>query len=182
MNTLIINTPRLTIRLFQPEDAKGYYQLLAHPAVHCFEDEKPNSLQRVEKEIEKISKNNDGSYLAVCLKDSGEFAGSLFGMWEGDTFSACWNFLPRYTGQGLAFEARRAYFDFLFGHMNARRIYAYVEDYNTPSQRLCERLGMRKEGLFKEFISFVNDGKGNPIYENTMQFAILKKEWEDMQK
>ena len=28
-----------------------------------------------------------------------------------------------------------------------------------------------------EFVSFVNDAEGNPIYENTMQWAILKKEW-----
>ena len=57
-----------------------------------------------------------------------------------------------------------------------RRIYAYVEDYNLSSQRLCEKLGMRREGLFKEFVSFVNDEDGVPIYENTMQYAILKKE------
>ena len=28
-----------------------------------------------------------------------------------------------------------------------------------------------------EFVSFINDAKGNPIYENTIQYAILKKEW-----
>lgn len=53
----------------------------------------------------------------------------------------------------------------------------YTEDYNTASQNLCEKLGMRREGLFLEFISFVSDAGGNPIYENTMQYAILKKEW-----
>lgn len=31
--------------------------------------------------------------------------------------------------------------------------------------------------MFIEFVSFVNDAEGNPIYENTMQWAILKKEW-----
>lgn len=31
---------------------------------------------------------------------------------------------------------------------NARRIYCYVDDYNTRSQQLCKRLGMRQEGLF----------------------------------
>ena len=36
---------------------------------------------------------------------------------------------------------------------------------------------MRAEGLFLEFISFKNDTQGMPIYENTMQFAILRKEW-----
>jgi RimJ/RimL family protein N-acetyltransferase len=60
---------------------------------------------------------------------------------------------------------------------NIRRIYAYTEDYNLSSQRLCEKLGMRREGMFMEFVSFVNDEDGVPIYENTMQYAILKKEW-----
>ena len=37
---------------------------------------------------------------------------------------------------------------------------------------------MRQEGLFKEFISFVKNPDGTPHYENTYQYAILKKEWE----
>ena len=36
---------------------------------------------------------------------------------------------------------------------------------------------MRQEGLFKEFISFVNDENGDPVYEDTMEWAILKREW-----
>lgn len=37
---------------------------------------------------------------------------------------------------------------------------------------------MRREGLFLEFISFVKNPDGTPHYENTMQYAVLKKEWE----
>lgn len=40
-----------------------------------------------------------------------------------------------------------------------------------------EKLGFRREGLYKEFVSFVNDEQGNPVYENTYEFAVLKKEW-----
>lgn len=58
-----------------------------------------------------------------------------------------------------------------------RRIYAYTEDYNFSCQRLCEKLGMRREGLFKEFVSFINNPDGSPKYENTIQYAILRKEW-----
>ena len=36
---------------------------------------------------------------------------------------------------------------------------------------------MRQEGLFKEFISFVNNLDGTPHYENTYQYAVLRKEW-----
>ena len=37
---------------------------------------------------------------------------------------------------------------------------------------------MRQEGLFREFVTFVSDADGNPIYENTIQWAILNWEWE----
>ncbi|MEA4832085.1 MAG: GNAT family protein, partial [Oscillospiraceae bacterium] len=53
----------------------------------------------------------------------------------------------------------------------------YTEDYNIACQKLCEKLGMRKEGLFREFVSFANGEDGKPIYENTYQYAILKSEW-----
>ena len=82
-----------------------------------------------------------------------------------------------YHGKGYAFEAAKAFFDYLFHEKGARRIYAYTEDNNLSSQNLCKKLGMRQEGMFMEFVSFVNDAEGNPIYENTMQWAILKKEW-----
>ena len=36
---------------------------------------------------------------------------------------------------------------------------------------------MRREGMFMEFVSFINDANRNPIYENTIQYAVLKKEW-----
>jgi RimJ/RimL family protein N-acetyltransferase len=85
---------------------------------------------------------------------------------------------PDYQGKGYAFEAAKAFFDYLFCRKGARRIYAFTEDYNLSSQKLCRKLGMRQEGLFLEFVAFVNDESGNPIYENTMQWAILKKEWE----
>ena len=51
-----------------------------------------------------------------------------------------------YAGKGCAYEAARAFFDYLFREKGARRIYAYTEDDNLPSQRLCERLGMRWRG------------------------------------
>ena len=41
---------------------------------------------------------------------------------------------------------------------------------------------MRKEGEFKEYVSFINDKNGNPIYENTWQYAILKNEWDNIEK
>ena len=38
-----------------------------------------------------------------------------------------------------------------------------AEDYNIPSRKLCEKLGVLREGLFKSFVSFVNGADGNTI-------------------
>lgn len=88
-----------------------------------------------------------------------------------------WYFNPGFGGKGYAHEAAAALFTYLFTERTARRLYTYVEDTNASSQRLCERLGMRQEGLFWEFITFRNDDCGAPIYENTMQYALLRNEW-----
>lgn len=179
MNQIRIETQRLVIRNFADRDASAYFQLLSHPAVHCFVSEKIDSIEQAEQEIQHKKTLDDGSELAVTLKDTGEWIGTLFGEWEKDTFCVCWNFLSAYGKKGYACEAASAYLDFLFFQMGARRIYAYVEEDNLPSQHLCQKLGMRLEGIFKEFVSFVNQPDGSPLYENTMQYAILKKEWEN---
>ena len=36
--------------------------------------------------------------------------------------------------------------------------------------------------LFMEFVSFVKNSDGTPLYENTVKYAILKKEWERLAK
>lgn len=82
---------------------------------------------------------------------------------------------PDAQGYGFMLEAARAYFDYLFTQKGTRRIYLYTEEDNLSCQRLSEKLGMRKEGVFREFVTFVNDEKGDPLYETTLQYAILKK-------
>ena len=114
------------------------------------------------------SASEDDEQIAVSLKDTDQLIGDLFAHFEEDTVSVGWNFDPAYAGQGYALESARALFAHLFDNLRARRLYAYVEDHNHPSQKLCERLGMRKEGLFLDYVSFRNDDAGQPIYENTM--------------
>ena len=179
----MIETERLVLRPFRESDAADVLEYLREPAVNCFACMKLASVEAARDEIKRRAK--DELYLAIALKGSGKVIGEIFAHPEGtdpedevmDTFSPCWMLNLKYTGMGYAYEAAHAYFDDLFREKGARRIYAYTEDYNIPSQRLCERLGMRREGLFMEFVSFINNPDGTPHYENTVQYAILKKEW-----
>lgn len=144
-------------------------------------------MKKQKKKLSKKAKETDNLF-AVVLKENGKVIGEIEAHPESsqpdkaenfalDTFSPCWMLNKNYHGKGYAYEAAKAFFDYLFNEKGARRIYAYTEDYNIASQKLCEKLGMRREGLFKEFVSFINDENGNPIYENTYEYAILKNEW-----
>ncbi len=109
---------------------------------------------------------------AVCLKEPDIIIGDVFAHKEGsDAYSVGWNFNTKYGGKGYATEAAKALLKYLF-EKDARRIYAYTEEDNISSQKLCKRIGMREEGFFIDFISFVNNEDGTQHYENTYQFAI----------
>ena len=180
-----IETERLILRPFEEKDAGDVLEYLGNPAVNCFACMKLASVEEARKEMQNRARDTE-YYFAIVLKENDKVIGEIFAHPEGedpeqrdfDTFSPCWMLNLDYTGKGYAYEAAYAYFDYLFREKGTRRIYAYTEDYNLSSQHLCERLGMRKEGLFLEFVSFINNPDGTPKYENTMQYAILKKEWD----
>ena len=183
---MILETERLILRPFAESDATDAFEYLHEPTVHCFACMKTETIEDAKKAV--LDRAKDEYYFAIVLKENGKVIGEIDAMPENpapdekdavlDTFSPCWMLNTNYHGKGYAYEAAKAFFDFLFEQKGARRLYAFTEDYNTASQKLCEKLGMRREGLFKEFVTFVKDENGNPIYENTYQYAILKKEWE----
>ena len=186
MNIQKIITERLILRPFEENDAADMFEYLHEPEVNCFVCMKLNS---IEEALEKIKERSSGSelYFAITLKENGKTIGEIMASAESnnpeaenspkDTYSPCWMLNKKYQGKGYAYEAVYAFFDYLFRKKGARRIYAYTEDYNIRSQKLCKRLNMRREGVFTEFVSFVNNPDGTPRYENTVQYAVLKKEW-----
>ena len=175
---IVATTPRLIIRTFKRKDASALFDYLSSPRTPCFQDEKLASLEDARKEVDRRSR--DTSQLAVCLKETDELIGHLFAdnREEPDvnTWSVGWHFNQRYEGQGYATESVTALFEYLFFQKEARRLYAYVEDYNIASQKLCARLHMRMEGCFKEFVTFIQDD-GEERYDDTFIYALLKKEW-----
>ncbi|MEX0559905.1 GNAT family N-acetyltransferase [Raoultella terrigena] len=171
-------SPRLIIRSFQDNDAEDMFEYLSNPRVACFMDQKLHSLEEAVSEITRRQKEEHD--YAISLKETGALIGELFADNSRepapDTYGVGWLLNKKYEGMGFAREAAQAFFDYLFNHKHARRIYAYVADYNEPSQNLCRHLGMRLEGCFKEHVSFITDNEA-VVYENTLVFAVLAKEW-----
>ncbi|WP_338659177.1 GNAT family protein [Yersinia intermedia] len=178
---IVTTTPRLIIRTFNDKDAAALLDYLSSPRAPCFHDEKLNSLAEAKEDA--IKRASDTSQFAVCLKEDDKLIGHLFAdnSVEPDrkTWSVGWHFNHRYEGQGYATESVAALFQYLFSEKQARRLYAYVEDYNLNSQKLCARLQMRQEGCLKEFVSFTTE-QGEERYDNTFIYALLNKEWKPM--
>ena len=180
----MLETERLILRPFEAADAEDLYDYLHRPQVPCFACMRLSTLEEARQAAAERAQDGE-YYFAIVLRESGKVIGEIVAHPEStapgeapeDNFSPCWMLHPDYVGQGYALEAARAFFNYLFHEKGARRIYAYTEDDNYPSQHLCERLGMRREGMFVEFVSFINHPDGTPKYENTIQYAILKKEW-----
>lgn len=182
-----IATSRLLLRPFVLEDASAMLRYLKAPKVHCFASMKLDSLEQAKERIEQLQKEQ-GYCFAIALKQTGEVIGEIEAHpdpvdphgngKEIDTWSLCWMLNEDYQKKGYAYEAASALLEEWFANRQARRIYAYTEIDNLPSQALCQKLGMRKEGVFEDFVTFINHPDGTPLYETTLQFAVLKREWE----
>ena len=187
-----IETERLLLRPFRENDAADVLEYLSGPLPHCFAGLRLDTLEEARAEVLKRSEDTEYCF-AIVLKETGKVIGEIdaepsdykppmlrsrkMSLPPPDTFTPSLILNAAHQGSGYAYEATHALFDYLFTRKGVRRIYSYVDDYNECSQHLCEKLGMRREGLFRSFVSFVNDADGNPVYENTIQYAILKHEW-----
>ena len=187
-----IETKRLLLRPFRESDAADVLEYLSGPLPHCFTGLKIDSLEEARAEV--VKRGEDTEYcFAIVLKETGRVIGEIDAEPSDylppmlrsretppafrDTFTPSLILNASHQGSGYAYEATCALFDYLFTRKGVRRIYSYVDDYNACSRHLCEKLGMRREGLFRSFVSFVDDADGNPVYENTIQYAVLKHEW-----
>ena len=185
---MIIETNRLILRPFLESDANDVYEYLREPLVNCFACMKLDTIDEAKRIVKERTGDKEYTFVIV-LKENNKVIGEIDTSVEAtspdeendtrDTFSPYWMLNKTYHGKGYAYEAAYAFFDYLFKEKGARRIYAYTEDYNISCQKLCEKLGMRKEGLFMEFVAFLKGNDGKPIYENTYQYALLKKEWKN---
>ena len=80
-------------------------------------------------------------------------------------------FHPDAHGQGFASEAAQALLAFGFEVMALHRIYARCDARNGASERVMQRLGMRKEAHFREHMQV----KGR--WDEELIYAILEGEW-----
>lgn len=171
----MLKTDRLVLRPFEETDAEGLYAYLGDEEVVRYE---PYGVMTLEEcRLEAVRRASDEAFWAVCLAD-GTLIGNLYlsGADEFGTREIGYVFARAYWHRGYAAEAARRLMAYAFEHLGMRRMIALCDTRNTASRALMERLGMRREGEFKQNVGFKTDEHGQTIWTDSYQYAILKDE------
>lgn len=175
----LFTTPRLNIRAFQPGDAANIYEYLSNPEVYRFEPGEPSDPHGAQDLAIEFS--TSAAFWAVELRESQKVIGQIyFGQIEPPnlmTWELGYIINPSYQRQGYATEAVLALLHYGFISCGTHRVFAHCNPDNVRSWRLLERVGFRREGLMKKEIFFRRSVSGDPLWTDTLIYALLEEEY-----
>ncbi len=169
-----IQTKRLLLRPFRESDYDDLFELLSQLKDDEFEGY-PGITYENGREHLKYRLGSEEFY-AIELPDSGKVIGNIYcGNRDCATKEVGYIVNKRYRQKGYAAEALSAVIRQTFAE-GAHRIYAECDPRNTPSWKLLEKVGMRREAHFRRNIWFHRDENGAPVWKDTLVYAMLENE------
>jgi len=174
-----IVTQRLYLRRLQSIDAETFYIHRSDPQVNKYQCWRPLSIEEIHafinRQKELLPDTPDTWFqLAICDSQSGTMLGDCgLHFLDKNSYQAEIGFTiyPPYQGHGYAAETVKAMMGYLFSELGKHRVFADVDPRNTPSVRVLERVGLRKEAHFRKSFWFDNEWVDDVIY------ALLAEEW-----
>ncbi|GAA1477356.1 GNAT family protein [Nocardioides aestuarii] len=177
-------TERLALRPIEKErDLPAIHAYRSIPEVCTYVPFVPSTLEEMaerfadpERTRSVLDAQAEGQVLFTVIerRDTGEVIGDLVLFWHSDAdrhAEVGYVIHPDHEGQGYATEAVRALTDLAFDHAGAHRVSARLDERNTGSARLLERLGFRQEARFVDGEWF----KGE--WTTLLVYAVLDREW-----
>lgn len=147
-NVIVLETHRLILREFEPDDADALALVLSDPHTMRFY---PAPLDRaaveqwIVRNIQRYAKSGHGLW-AMVLKSSNEVIGdcglTVQEVDEVDEVEIGYHTRSDLWGQGLATEAARACRNYGFARLPVERLISLIRPENLPSQRVAQKNGM----------------------------------------
>lgn len=174
-----LETERLILRPFRPEDAVRYHSYRSLPETVRYLYRDPMTM---EQSIERMpvyasldfEKESDIFVLAIQPKNAREMAGEILFKLESiraKQGEIGWSLHPDSIGNGYATEAATALMKYGFEHFGFHRVFARIDTENVASVKVAERLGMRREGHLIENDAF------NGRWGSEYIYAVLAAEY-----
>lgn len=175
----IIRTERLVLRDFEEADWKSVHDYASDSEVVRYMPWGPNTIEDtrnfVRRAIAGLQEQPRRNYnLAVVLISQNVLIGGC-GIYvtnpdEREGYIG-YVFNRNYWGKGYATETANALLKFGFSQLNLHRIFATCDPANAASAHVLEKIGMQREGHFREH----KQVKGRWV--DSLQYAILDHEW-----
>ncbi|WP_062050371.1 GNAT family N-acetyltransferase [Bacillus sp. JCM 19034] len=147
------NTERLTIRPFKSNDLQDVFTIYDNEETckYLLHDKwtYENRQEEFNKKLENRTLTKE-TMLSLAVVTNTKVIGDL-SIWYTDmkdTVEIGYSFSNEATGKGYATEAVSGLVKKLFDEFGVHRIQANLDARNIASQKLCERIGMRKEAHF----------------------------------
>lgn len=145
-----LETPRLILRRWRPEDIDPFHRINSDPQVMEFFPA-PLTLDQTRSLVSRIESSfvEKGFGLwAAELKANGEMIGfiGLSVPAFGAPFMPCveigWRLSPAHWGKGLASEGARCSLEFAFRDLGLPEVVSFTSGLNQKSRRVMEKIGM----------------------------------------
>lgn len=164
---VLVETERLFIRDWVPDDWKRYKPLATDPRVLKYIGVDPSPDERIQAFVERgiqTAKARGWILWPVIHRDDAEligFCGFNDGFPSGVELG--WRLRPEYWGRGLATEIARAVMEYGWNEFGFERLISVIHPDNRASIRVAEKLGMSLDGTLsyhgKEVLRYA---KNNP--------------------
>lgn len=151
---MLIESTRLFLRKMSQSDFNALCKILQDEEVMyayegAFSDKEVQ--EWLDRQIMRYKTDGFGLY-AVILKENGEMIGQCgltFQDFNGNqVLEVGYLFQKAYWHRGYATEAARACKEYAFTVLDADEVYSIIRDTNIPSQKVAERNGMVRVGVF----------------------------------
>lgn len=177
--TLPLSIGRLDLRRFAPADLPAFVAYRNDPEVSRYQSWETITLDEAAgflREQSLIEPGVPGRWFqfAVTLRQGGLLIGDCglqLDAADRRLAEIGFTFAREHQGRGYASEAVRALLRFAFAELSVHRVKAVVDCSNGRAIALLERLGLRREGHFRQRSWF----KGG--WSDEYEFAILAREW-----
>lgn len=174
----MIKTERLIIRRFEQSDYMDLYDYLSLPEIYAYEPGEPIDMVTAKDMATQRAQGNE--FFAVELSETKKMIGHIYFKQieplEWMTWEIGYIFNPSYQRKGFATEAVKAIVEYAFSNWNSHRIIAHCNPKNEASWKLLDKIGMRREGVLLKNIFFSRNEDGQPNWQDTYEYAMLRED------
>jgi aminoglycoside 6'-N-acetyltransferase len=175
---VFVATPRLVLRRFRAGDAGSFAAYRDDPEVARYQGwdscSRADAVSFIEAQLARAPfETGRWTQVAVELAADGKLIGDCALRMESSTARQAelgFTFARGYQGRGFATEAVSHLLGYAFEKLGLHRIYAVADARNLRALALAERVGMRREGEFRDAEWF----KGE--WTTTVLYALLESE------